>query len=131
MLTNEDVEFIRESREQIRGHREIPITLLIEGEGVKDPITGETVGGESEHEVNAVVTVISTDRVIRWTMDLGVEILTGDVIADVSKIDFPEGKDYRDVKKFFYQDTEYKVLAPAMLGLAEFNRYEFLGREVY
>lgn len=131
MLSNKDVEFIREAREEIRTHREIPVTLIIEGETVKDLITGDEFENNVQEDVNAVVTVISTDRVIRWAMSLGVEYLSGDVIVDVSKKDFPEGSSYRDVKKFRYAGVEYKVLAPAMLGLGEFNRFEFLGREVH
>src|SRR5699024_12681548 len=64
----------------------------------KDPVTGEDIVEIAKYEVHAVVTVMSSDRVLRRHLELGVEYKTGDIIVDINKEDFPADMDYEDRK---------------------------------
>lgn len=128
MLNADDIDFIRESREEIRVHRMREVGLIFKVATNKDPVTGESIEKDVKVEVDAIVTVISTDRVLRKYMEMGVEYKTGDIIVDVSKKDFPEEYFYEDLYAIEYLGENYIDLAPVYLGLGEYNRYEFLGR---
>lgn len=128
MLSGDDILFMKEAREEIRTNRTKVIGLVFKVTTEKDPVTGESIEKDVIVEVNAVVTVISTDRVIRKYIELGVEYKTGDIIVDVSREDFPEDFFYEDLHAIQYLGESYIDLAPVYLGMGDYNRYEFLGR---
>lgn len=128
MLSKDDIEFIKASREEIRNNRTRLIELLFKVSSGKDLVTGEDIVEIVKYEVHAVVTVMSSDRVLRRHLELGVEYKTGDIIVDINKEDFPADMDYESLDTIIYLGERYIDVAPVMLGLGDFNRYEFLGR---
>ena len=128
MLSKDDIEFIKASREEIRNNRTRLIELVFKVSSGKDPVTGEDIVEIAKYEVHAVVTVMSSDRVLRRHLELGVEYKTGDIIVDINKEDFPADMDYESLDTITYLGERYIDVAPVMLGLGDFNRYEFLGR---
>jgi len=128
MLSKDDIEFIKASREEIRNNRTRLIELIFKVSSGKDPVTGEDIVEIAKYEVHAVVTVMSSDRVLRRHLELGVEYKTGDIIVDINKEDFPADMDYESLDTINYLGERYIDVAPVMLGLGDFNRYEFLGR---
>lgn len=128
MLSKDDIEFIKASREEIRNNRTRLIELIFKVSSGKDPVTGEDIVEIAKYEVHAVVTVMSSDRVLRRHLELGVEYKTGDIIVDINKEDFPTDMDYESLDTINYLGERYIDVAPVMLGLGDFNRYEFLGR---
>lgn len=128
MLTDKDITFIKSVREEIRTNRRN--VVLVKGENIasKDPITGEVVEEPFEENVKAVVTVVSVRTSVDRYLESGIEIISGDVIVDITLEDMPEGVDEENIDEFVYEDVKYKVIASAKLGLGEFNRVEVIGR---
>lgn len=128
MLTDKDITFIKSVREEIRTNRRNDV--LVKGENIvsNDPITGEVVEEPFEENVKAVVTVVSVRTAVDRYLDSGIEVISGDVIVDITLEDMPEGVDEESIDEFVYEDVKYKVIASAKLGLGGFNRVEVIGR---
>lgn len=126
MLTDKDVQLIRDSRKQIRGHREKPVIITGKQITGRNPITGEKIEADVDVPVNAVVTEVSVRTAVDRYLSEGIEVLTGDIIVDVNI----EDTDFRedDVVSMTYDGSTYTVVAAARLGLGGYNRMEFIGR---
>lgn len=128
MLTIGDISFIQQAREEIRINRMRSVELIFKVIEGKHPVTEEPIEKTEVVEVDAVVTVISTDRILRKYMELGMEYRTGDIIVDVSIGDLPDEFDYTKLDSVIYLGESFIDVAPIMLGMGKFNRYEFLCR---
>jgi|SRR5699024_2121577 len=128
MLSEGDVDFIRTSREQIRTRRTKLVKVYSEVETGEHPVSGEVIIEKRTDEISAVITEVSVKTSIDRYMDEGVEILTGDIIVDISMKDVPEGVTNDDMLSVKYDGDDYKVLAADKLGLGGYNRIEILGR---
>lgn len=127
-LTDKDVEFIRESREEIRDNRMYDIKIYGEDIVKNHPVTGEPTDEPYEKIVPAVVTRVSVRTAVDRKFNEGIEIESGDIIVDISLKDMPEDIDEDTIEKVKYDDQDFIVITTAKLGLAEFNRIEIIGR---
>lgn len=131
MLTKQDIEMIRSTREEITRNRQTLITIAYEGAGTVDDITGEVIGGmEERRDVMSVVTEISTvaDSGIERLIVGGVAVEKGDVWLS---IDFALIADIADkIDKLRYDGVWYAVMASDKKGIGAINRVEVLGRVI-
>lgn len=130
MLTDTDLEFIKETRDEITAKRKRPIELIYV-DVLRDDITGEIIG-ETEHvrEVLSVVTEVSSKTgtgTERW-MEGGIVYEQGDIwcSVDIELIDDIADK----VEKIRYDGKIYEILAMDKKGIGIRNRYEILGRMI-
>lgn len=130
MLTDADIEFMKQNREEITAKRTHDITVYYAGEVSYDPITNEPIGEvPGERIVPSVVTEISSTASANSERGLinGIIIETGDIWFSVN-IDLIE-----DIAKTItlvkYDGVDYEVLAKDKKGIGKRNRIEFLGRK--
>lgn len=130
MLTEADIEFMKQTRAEITANRTHDITVCYAGEVAYDPITNEPIGEvHGERIVASVVTEISSTASANSERGLinGIIIETGDIWFSVN-IDLIEdivGK----ITSVKYDEVDYEVLAKDKKGIGKRNRIEFLGRE--
>lgn len=131
MLTNEDIEFIKDSRAEVVANRRRLILIEYETEGVRNPITGVVEGGTGEAEVLSVVTDrtsrVAAERVIREDA----EVVEGDIwfsidITELERVNVSAS----DIKRVTHNGDEYSVVASDPKGIGEYNRFEFVGKRV-
>lgn len=127
MLSQEDIEFMRDTRRDVVTERERPIKLYYEEEPTRDPITGQpTGGGKEDIDVMSVVTEITSLFKMKRELVGGVEIMKGDIwfSVDIELIEpFAE-----KLTKVTHRGTDYEILAQDRKGIGARNRIEFLGR---
>lgn len=129
MLTNKDVSFMRESREQIRKLREHIIVLFTEEVNGVHPGTGEELIENKTYDgIPAVVKVITLESRDSIYLENSEKLRTGDVVIDISIGDLPNGVDYKDIVGFEYNDDDYTAVTSYELGISEYNRIEVGGR---
>lgn len=135
MLTKADLDFIKDSHDEIRTLREESITLNIRAKTGSHPVTDEPIYDVTDDIVSAVVTKVTSTVSASGNntneINEGIKVVTGDIIVDVNLRDFPEGKEPKDVNTFEYNEITYKVITFGKLGLGESNRVEMLGRRAY
>lgn len=128
MLTDADIDFMRNTREEITKKRERLVTLTYT-EGVIDEYTGEIVEGRPiERTVSAVVTELSSSSSAgaERYMENGIKYETGDIWLSVD-IDFI--RDIADkMTQVSHDEKDYTILATDKKGIGKRNRYEILGR---
>lgn len=129
MLTEQDIEFMKHSQDEIYTLRQRPISVIYT-EKIYDDITGELLD-ESEvyREVHAVITEISsrTKDGARY-MENGIEYEQGDIKIDV-KIELIE--DIADkLERAEFDGKKYELIGKDRKGIGERNRYEFIGRVI-
>lgn len=128
MLTKEDIEFMKATRQEIIANRTSKILVKFEGEPERDPISGEPIGGGvEEREVDAVVTEISSRRADRDIVG-GIVVKEGDLWLSIEIGQVADIAD--DLIRVVYRDREYEVLAVDRKGIGEFNRIELLARMI-
>lgn len=143
MLTDEDIEFIKNTRKEVVNNRQHDITIYWEVDGDTDPWTGEPLDPSTDDKVvKSVVTEITAiNKGANRLIIGGIEVEEGDIqfsisIEDIISIPYflradSTGDEYDlfdDVKNITYDDREYTVLAQSKKGIGERNRVEFLGR---
>lgn len=127
MLNAGDIEFMKESQDEIYTLRSRPITFIyLEKE--YDPITGMLIGeSEAERVAEAVITEMSIAKANGSRFyDDGIEYEKGDIKIDV-KISLVEDI-IVDIKQAQFDDKDYEILGDDKKGIGERNRYELLGR---
>lgn len=131
MLTEQDIEFMRNTRSEITHNRQTLITIAYEGVGTVDEITGEIIGGKEERrDVMSVVTEISTiaDSGIERQVVGGIVVEKGDVWLSIG---FTLIADIADkIDKLRYDGVWYAVMASDKKGIGAINRVEVLGRVI-
>lgn len=128
MLNENDIEYMRQSQDEIYVLRQRPISVIYVNK-TYDDITGEFIGEtETERDVNAVITEISTRskdgsrRLIN-----GVEVEQGDLKIDI-KIELID--DIKDViTRAEFDEKKYELLGGDRKGIGVRNRVEYIGRE--
>lgn len=128
MLTDSDIEMIKEARKEIYGNRTTTIQIVVEKNDVRDPITGfPTPQDPDVYVCEAVVTEPSALTVKQYSLDeSGVALEEGYVFFHVDYGELPD----IDIKPQYirYRGMEYEVISAPHKGLGELNRIEFLGR---
>ena len=128
MLTENDINFMAESQDEIYTLRQRPINVIYLDK-VIDEYTGEVISeNEEPREVSAVVTELSTRGKDARYMDGGIEYEQGDVKFDI-KYDYIS--DIADVLiRAEYDGKKYELLGDDKKGIGRRNRYEFIGRVI-
>lgn len=127
MLTDADIEWIYGNRDEITAKRKRPVILHYEVDGVKDPWSGEIIGGGSDtRSVDAVVTELSSQAVAD-------RILIGSAEANIGDIWFSVNIDlvadiFDKITDVTHDGRDYTVIAQDKKGIGIRNRVEFLGR---
>lgn len=129
MLNEIDIEFMRESQDEIYGMRERPISLIYLDK-LYDDFSGQLIG---EEEVTLETSAVITEVSIRSKdgsryVENGVEYEQGDIKVDV-KIDAIRGLTDRLIRAEF-NDKEYELLGGDAKGIGLRNRVEYIGREI-
>ena len=129
MINEGDIEFMRDSLDDIYTHRERPVTVKY-FEIEYDPLTGVEIGKtESTREVSAVVTELSKgERANMREYENGVYIEQGDIKADI-KIEQIEDIASK-ITQMSHNGREFEILSYVRKGIGERNRYELTGREL-
>lgn len=128
MLNENDIEYMRQSQDEIYVLRQRPISVIYVNK-TYDDITGEFIGeAETVRDVNAVITEISTRskdgsrRLIN-----GVEVEQGDLKIDI-KIELID--DIKDaITRAEFDEKKYELLGGDHKGIGVRNRVEYIGRE--
>jgi hypothetical protein len=126
MLTENDIEFMKNNRSEILANRTEPITIIHLVPGAEDPFTGEPTGVVEQPEVVGVTwkeysTVANGDRSIIG----GVELMQNDV-----KVSIPSTTTLGDVERVVRKGVSYSLIAIDEKGIGETNRYECVARQV-
>lgn len=143
MLTKQDIEWMKENRNETTENRTTLITIGYESEGTKDPITDEIIPGKRvDRDVDAVVTEISSQAGtgIERRLENGVTVEDGDIWLSI-KFDAPLRSDtepetrlisdvYEQITELRYDGDWYAILALDKKGIGKRNRIEVLGRVI-
>lgn len=128
MLTDADIEMMRETSREIKAKRERPVTIIyIDGE--VDEYTGEIIGERPvPREVSAVVTEISstTNSGVERYLEGGYVYEKGDIWLSVD-IDLIADIAVK-MERLKYDGQDYMILASDKKGIGVRNRFEILGR---
>src|SRR5699024_3485297 len=129
MLTNKDVSFMRESREQIRKLREHTIVLFTEEVTGVHPGTGEELIENKTYDgIPAVVKVITLESRDSIYLENSEKLRTGDVVIDISIGDLRNEFNYKDIVGFDDDDDNYTTITSYELSISEYKRIEVGGR---
>jgi hypothetical protein len=127
LLTQEDIEFMRQTRAEVVANRQSPITLIYADGGEIDPITEEVIGGDTKSKPTfGVVTEISSQVKIDRYLENGVEVEKGDVWFSVTIEELTDI--YEKITGVTYNGKSYEVVSKDKKGIGERNRAEFVGR---
>ncbi|GGP13562.1 hypothetical protein [Oceanobacillus neutriphilus] len=125
MLTEQDLEFMADSQDEIYVLRYRPITVSYT-EKQYDEITEEVIGErEVSTEIKAVVTEISEET---RTITSGIAYESGDAKFDVKLADL--GEVGAKIERISYDDNTYEILGSNKKGIGRRNRIEFIGRVI-
>lgn len=130
MLTDADIEFMKETRNEVveKRRRNIDVIYI---ETQKDEYTGEPIGNtEVSREVLSVVTegLSTAGQTITRKLEGGILYEEGDIRFSVDN-DLIE--DIADkITQARYDGKEYEILAKDKKGIGIRNRYELLGRVI-
>lgn len=134
MLTDKDIERMREWRKEVTEKRKRSIVLHVESV-TKHPLTGEEIADTALHEVASVVTERSSRTASEVVFQGGAEVREGDIwfsvdIDELETIPLTSTDDFDSVAYVTDLDREYKVVAWDRKGIGETNRLEFVGKVV-
>jgi len=128
MLTDKDLEFIRENRKQITQLRTVPVIIFRPGVSEDiDPLTGEVLSTETEEVAEATWSNITSagagsDDI---TMVGGVVAEAGDALAD-----FDIAVNMTGVSYVQHEGQRWRVRSMDSIGLGVPNRHYVLLRRV-
>ncbi|MBO0962019.1 hypothetical protein J1P26_20140 [Neobacillus sp. MM2021_6] len=118
---------MKQTRMEIVSNREIPIVLIYDVEGIKDPITDEVIGGEeNEKSTTGVVTEISSQGTIDRFLTNGILVEKGDIWFSVVIEELVDI--YETITGAIYDGKHYEIQSKDKKGIGERNRAEFVGR---
>ena len=128
MLTDEDLLFMKQTRNELTKNRKRPITVRYM-DGEPDPWTGEIEDEiTDDRELMAVVTEISspTSAGAERYIVLGIKYEKGDIWLSISIEDVEDVAD--KIERIIYEGKEYMILAMDKKGIGIRNRFEVLAR---
>lgn len=126
MLTERDVDWMRNNRKEITRNRMFPIVLLGETKTGEHPITKEPITEPFEEPTHALVTEVDSSFKLDIDLVAGVEVEKGDLRVDIDLDDFSVS--YRDIEEIEYNDDRYTVLAADRAGIGQINRIIIVAR---
>ena len=130
MLTDADIEFMYETRQEIIAKRRRDITVVY-FETVEDEFTGEPISEEKkDREVLSVVTEVASDNEAGADRKLsnGIYIDRGDLWFS---IDIELVNDIADkITQITHDGKDYEILGMDKKGIGKRNRFEFLARVI-
>lgn len=125
MLTQNDIEIMRNNREGLKQARTTNVTITSVHEGSYDPYTGEPEYVEVTYSVPAIVSgftgVVGGERLLVN----GVAIEQGDIA-----ISFDIGINLEGVQTVGYSGKLYTLFSVQEKGIGDPNRYECVARRV-
>lgn len=134
MLSDKDIEFMRESRKEVTKNRKRMIELHIKSVS-KDALTGEEIVETSVEEVSSVVTERSSRTAAELVFQDGAEVREGDLwfsvdIDELESVHLTSTEDFDSIGYVIDLDRRYKVVSWDRKGIGEINRIEFVGKVV-
>jgi hypothetical protein len=123
VLTNEDIQLIKDVHKEIETNRKAPITLYREAVTGTDPYTGEPIKTTTTETISAVIkgfhSIVGGERLLVG----GVAIQEGDV-----KLSVDIETDLSGVKRVTIDGVNYFIYSVQPRGLGQPNRYEVILR---
>jgi len=129
MLDEADIEFMKQSRNEILTHRTRPVSFIYEQ--IEYDSLGTPIGKSTKTETyETIVTEISSASGANQerTSEGGVVFDEGDIKVDVN-IGLIEHI-AEDIKRMEHDGKAYMITAMDKKGIGERNRYEIIGREI-
>ena len=129
MLNEADIEFMKQSRDEILTHRTRPVSFIYEQ--IEYDSLGTPIGKSTKTETfDAIVTEISSASGSNpeRTSEGGIVFDEGDIKVDVN-IELIEHI-AEDIKRMEHDGKAYMITAMDKKGIGERNRYEIIGREI-
>lgn len=128
MITPEDINFFKQSRDDMTTNRMKSITLIARLQVGEDRYTKQPIYEDVNHACMAVVTEISgtSGVAIERKLDNGMKVIDGDIQFSVSLEYIDEVLD--KYERITYNGERYVILAADYKGIGERNRVEFLAR---
>lgn len=131
MLTNEDIQFIKETREEVVENRQREIIVEYRTEGVRNPITGVVESGTGEQSLLSVVSDRTSRVAAERRLNEQAETVEGDIWFSISIGQLAENKiNAEDIVYATHNGDKYAVVAEDPKGIGEYNRHEFVGKMV-
>lgn len=133
MLSEKDIEFMKQTRKEVIHNRRRVITFVLESDPQRNPLTG-AYEKTSQREVEVLSVV--TDRTSRVAAERRIreqaEIEEGDIwfSVSISQLEKADIKDNKDIKYVIHNGEKYRVVSDDPKGIGEYNRYEFVGKRV-
>lgn len=129
MLTNEDIEFIKRTREEIIFNRLRPLKIKYRAVSKRNPITGVVESSLITKDVKAVVTDITSKAVEERYLFEQANVVSGDIWFSISVNELKD-IDVIKIEEVTHNNDIYKVVSIDPKGLGEYNRFEFVGKKV-
>ena len=129
MLNEADIDFMKQSRDEILSHRTRPVSFIYEQ--TEYDSLGTPIGKSTKTETyEAVVTEISSASGANpeRTSEGGIIFDEGDIKVDVNIELIEHIAD--DIKRMEHDGKAYMITAIDKKGIGERNRYEIIGREI-
>src|SRR5690625_284642 len=129
MLDEADIEFMKQSRNEILTHRTRPVSFIyeqIEYDSLGTPIDKSTKTETYETIVTEISSASGANQ--ERTSEGGVVFDEGDIKVDVN-IGLIEHI-AEDIKRMEHDGKAYMITAMDKKGIGERNRYEIIGREI-
>ena len=133
MLSEKDIEFMKQTRKEVIHNRRRVITFVLESDPKRNPLTG-AYEKTSQREVEVLSVV--TDRTSRVAAERRIreqaEIEEGDIwfSVSISQLEKADIKDNKSIKYVIHNGEKYRVVSDDPKGIGEYNRYEFVGKRV-
>lgn len=126
MLTSDDINLIKQLRNELEYLRSVPVTLERLVESGEDPYTKEPITETVTEVVNALIKPIETDK------NLNERILIDGVetIKEGLQIKFSNDVNLNGVDHVYINGNKYKLISTTQRGIGTVNRYECIVRRV-
>lgn len=134
MLSQKDIEMMKEWRKELVHNRLEPITMITQT-FEEDWLTGEEISTETLLEVQSVVTERTSRTASELVLMDGGEFREGDLwfsvsIDELTRVGLSSTEDFDGIGYVLHKDRRYRVTAWDRKGIGEPNRLEFLGKVV-
>lgn len=134
MLTQKDIEMMKEWRKELVHNRQETVTIIVQT-FEEDWLTGEETSTETPLEVQSVVTERTSRTASELVLGDGAELREGDLWFSVSmdeltRVGLSSTEDFDSIGYVLHRDRRYRVTAWDRKGIGEPNRLEFLGKVV-
>lgn len=136
MLTDKDIKFMKETRNEVIEKRRRPIILTLEGDKIRNPLTGVWENGTARQE--EVLSVV-TDRTSRVASEKRIKdqaaIIEGDIwfsisVDELTRVGLDTVQGVENIRYVDHNGVRYSVGSSDPKGIGEYNRFEFVGKRV-